>query len=56
MNYCQPSREIEANSSKGSGKTTQIPQFLLFDEQPQIKGRQIACTQPRRVRITRFLV
>ncbi len=33
----------------GSGKTTQIPQFLLFDEQPQLKQRQIACTQPRRV-------
>jgi pre-mRNA-splicing factor ATP-dependent RNA helicase DHX15/PRP43 len=36
----------------GSGKTTQIPQFLLFDEQPQIKNRQIACTQPRRVAAT----
>ncbi|TPX62246.1 hypothetical protein PhCBS80983_g00454 [Powellomyces hirtus] len=33
----------------GSGKTTQIPQFLLYDEQPQHKGRMIACTQPRRV-------
>jgi pre-mRNA-splicing factor ATP-dependent RNA helicase DHX15/PRP43 len=33
----------------GSGKTTQIPQFLLFDEQPQKKGMMIACTQPRRV-------
>ncbi|KAI8914517.1 P-loop containing nucleoside triphosphate hydrolase protein [Gorgonomyces haynaldii] len=33
----------------GSGKTTQIPQFLLFDEQPQKKGLMIACTQPRRV-------
>ncbi|KAJ3343657.1 hypothetical protein HDU91_000350 [Kappamyces sp. JEL0680] len=33
----------------GSGKTTQIPQFLLFDEQPHLKGRMIACTQPRRV-------
>ncbi|KAJ3123944.1 hypothetical protein HK098_001533 [Nowakowskiella sp. JEL0407] len=33
----------------GSGKTTQIPQFLCFDEQPQLKGKMIACTQPRRV-------
>ncbi|KAJ1679579.1 DEAH-box ATP-dependent RNA helicase prp43 [Spiromyces aspiralis] len=33
----------------GSGKTTQIPQFLLFDELPQLKGKMIACTQPRRV-------
>ncbi|KAI9355943.1 P-loop containing nucleoside triphosphate hydrolase protein [Zopfochytrium polystomum] len=33
----------------GSGKTTQIPQFLLYDEQCQRTGMQIACTQPRRV-------
>ena len=33
----------------GSGKTTQIPQFVLFDEMPQLSGTQIACTQPRRV-------
>ncbi|KAJ1549100.1 hypothetical protein HK405_009784 [Cladochytrium tenue] len=33
----------------GSGKTTQIPQFLLYDEQPQLTRQQIACTQPRRV-------
>ena len=34
----------------GSGKTTQIPQFLLFDDMPHLYGRkQIACTQPRRV-------
>lgn len=33
----------------GSGKTTQIPQFVAFDELPQLTGRQIACTQPRRV-------
>jgi pre-mRNA-splicing factor ATP-dependent RNA helicase DHX15/PRP43 len=33
----------------GSGKTTQIPQFLCFDSQPQKTGKLIACTQPRRV-------
>jgi len=33
----------------GSGKTTQIPQFLVYDEQPQERGKMIACTQPRRV-------
>ncbi|KAL1914768.1 uncharacterized protein VTP21DRAFT_8026 [Calcarisporiella thermophila] len=33
----------------GSGKTTQIPQFLLWDELPHLKGKMIACTQPRRV-------
>lgn len=34
----------------GSGKTTQIPQFVLFDDLPHFNGhKQIACTQPRRV-------
>ncbi|TGZ85008.1 P-loop containing nucleoside triphosphate hydrolase protein [Ascodesmis nigricans] len=30
--------------------TTQIPQFVLFDDLPHLNGRkQVACTQPRRV-------
>ncbi|RKP26871.1 P-loop containing nucleoside triphosphate hydrolase protein [Syncephalis pseudoplumigaleata] len=33
----------------GSGKTTQIPQYLVYDMQPQQAGMMIACTQPRRV-------
>ncbi|KAI9143728.1 P-loop containing nucleoside triphosphate hydrolase protein [Paraphysoderma sedebokerense] len=33
----------------GSGKTTQIPQFLVWDDLPMRKGKMIACTQPRRV-------
>ncbi|CAI2175126.1 501_t:CDS:2 [Funneliformis geosporum] len=33
----------------GSGKTTQIPQFLCYDILPHLKKKQIACTQPRRV-------
>ncbi|BFZ58971.1 DEAH-box ATP-dependent RNA helicase prp43 [Savitreella phatthalungensis] len=33
----------------GSGKTTQIPQYVLFDDLPQLKDQMIACTQPRRV-------
>ncbi|KAJ8096873.1 P-loop containing nucleoside triphosphate hydrolase protein [Lipomyces tetrasporus] len=33
----------------GSGKTTQIPQFVLFDDLPQLEGKLVACTQPRRV-------
>jgi HrpA-like RNA helicase len=32
----------------GSGKTTQIPQFLL-EAGYTSKGKGIACTQPRRV-------
>ena len=33
----------------GSGKTTQIPQFVLFDDLPQERMKLVACTQPRRV-------
>lgn len=33
----------------GSGKTTQIPQFLVHELQPHLKKKVIACTQPRRV-------
>ncbi|KAF9091707.1 DEAH-box ATP-dependent RNA helicase prp43 [Mortierella sp. AD031] len=33
----------------GSGKTTQIPQFMVFDDLPGFKGKKIACTQPRRL-------
>ncbi|KAK9368089.1 P-loop containing nucleoside triphosphate hydrolase protein [Lipomyces kononenkoae] len=33
----------------GSGKTTQIPQFVLFDDLPHLEGKMVACTQPRRV-------
>lgn len=36
----------------GSGKTTQIPQYVLYDELPQFSGKLIACTQPRRVAAT----
>src|SRR3569833_79802 len=33
----------------GSGKTTQIPQYVVFDELPQLNRKMVACTQPRRV-------
>lgn len=33
----------------GSGKTTQIPQFVLYDDLPQHDHKLVACTQPRRV-------
>ncbi|KAJ2777805.1 DEAH-box ATP-dependent RNA helicase prp43 [Coemansia javaensis] len=33
----------------GSGKTTQIPQYMVLDMLPQAAGKMIACTQPRRV-------
>ncbi|XP_006457104.1 hypothetical protein AGABI2DRAFT_122974 [Agaricus bisporus var. bisporus H97] len=33
----------------GSGKTTQIPQFVAFSDLPHTRGKMVACTQPRRV-------
>ncbi|KAK4494511.1 hypothetical protein PRZ48_014809 [Zasmidium cellare] len=33
----------------GSGKTTQIPQYVLYDDLPHMQGQMVACTQPRRV-------
>ncbi|KAI0631615.1 pre-mRNA-splicing factor ATP-dependent RNA helicase PRP43 [Trametes polyzona] len=33
----------------GSGKTTQIPQFVCYSDLPHTKGKMVACTQPRRV-------
>lgn len=33
----------------GSGKTTQIPQYVLYDELPHQARKLVACTQPRRV-------
>ncbi|KAI0696986.1 P-loop containing nucleoside triphosphate hydrolase protein [Cerioporus squamosus] len=33
----------------GSGKTTQIPQFICYSDLPHTKGQLVACTQPRRV-------
>jgi len=33
----------------GSGKTTQIPQFVLYDDLPHLNNKMVACTQPRRV-------
>ena len=33
----------------GSGKTTQIPQYVLFDDLPHFQKKMVACTQPRRV-------
>ncbi|KAI0631613.1 pre-mRNA-splicing factor ATP-dependent RNA helicase PRP43 [Trametes polyzona] len=39
-------------SETGSGKTTQIPQFVCYSDLPHTKGKMVACTQPRRVTAT----
>ncbi|KAF9500644.1 pre-mRNA-splicing factor ATP-dependent RNA helicase PRP43 [Pleurotus eryngii] len=33
----------------GTGKTTQIPQFVAYSDLAHLNGKMIACTQPRRV-------
>ena len=45
----QKSQMLVFVGETGSGKTTQIPQFVLFDDLPQQQGKMVACTQPRRV-------
>ncbi|WEW60934.1 DEAH-box ATP-dependent RNA helicase prp43 [Emydomyces testavorans] len=45
----QKSQMLVFVGETGSGKTTQIPQFVLYDDLPQLRNKMIACTQPRRV-------
>lgn len=38
------------SSETGAGKTTQIPQYILFDE--WASSKMVVCTQPRRLAAT----
>ena len=49
LDMYQKSQILVFVGETGSGKTTQIPQFVLYDDLPQHDGKQVACTQPRRV-------
>lgn len=47
MEQMEKNQTVVLVGETGSGKTTQIPQFLL--ESSARRGKRIACTQPRRV-------
>ncbi|KAK3686771.1 DEAH-box ATP-dependent RNA helicase prp43 [Vermiconidia calcicola] len=49
LDMFQKSQILVFVGETGSGKTTQIPQFVLFDDLPHHEGKMVACTQPRRV-------
>ncbi|PUU82033.1 P-loop containing nucleoside triphosphate hydrolase protein [Tuber borchii] len=50
LNMFHESQIMVLVGETGSGKTTQIPQYVLFDDLPHLNGyKQVACTQPRRV-------
>lgn len=49
LSQLEKSRCLVLVGDTGSGKTTQIPQFLVHHLQPQKSGRIVGCTQPRRV-------
>ncbi|KAJ2430756.1 DEAH-box ATP-dependent RNA helicase prp43, partial [Coemansia sp. RSA 2440] len=49
LDLVQANQFVVLVGETGSGKTTQIPQYMVMDMLPQTEGKMIACTQPRRV-------
>lgn len=49
LNLIKNNRVVIVSSETGSGKTTQIPQFLLEDAADNKAHCRIVCTQPRRI-------
>ncbi|KAH9927562.1 P-loop containing nucleoside triphosphate hydrolase protein [Fomitopsis serialis] len=49
LNMFSANQIIVMVGETGSGKTTQIPQFVCYSDLPHTKGKLVACTQPRRV-------
>ncbi|KAI1084541.1 P-loop containing nucleoside triphosphate hydrolase protein [Whalleya microplaca] len=49
LDLYQKSQILVFVGETGSGKTTQIPQYVLYDELPHLTHKMVACTQPRRV-------
>ncbi|KAI0008947.1 pre-mRNA-splicing factor ATP-dependent RNA helicase PRP43 [Xylariaceae sp. FL0662B] len=49
LDLYQKSQILVFVGETGSGKTTQIPQYVLYDELPHLNRKTVACTQPRRV-------
>ncbi|CAG9994486.1 unnamed protein product, partial [Clonostachys byssicola] len=47
LDVYQQSQIMILSGETGSGKSTQVPQLLTYDEHPS--GLQVACTQPRRL-------
>ncbi|KAI1736406.1 P-loop containing nucleoside triphosphate hydrolase protein [Xylaria scruposa] len=49
LDLYQKSQILVFVGETGSGKTTQIPQYVIYDELPHLNHKMVACTQPRRV-------
>ncbi|KAH8918235.1 P-loop containing nucleoside triphosphate hydrolase protein [Atractiella rhizophila] len=47
--FQQDSQFVVMEGETGSGKTTQIPQYVCYSDMPHLRKKMVACTQPRRV-------